>query len=425
MKKKLNYFLSFIFIFLILPFFIMKVSKGFMNSENKPDVKNMKINLPEKSEKELKGIWFSFIEWKKYNNGTNEKQWSKTVEEKIIPNLKSLHINNVFLHATAHSDSFYFSKLYPMSNAVSKEYGATLDYDPFKIFVEKLKENGFKVHAWLNPLRAMTDEEFSKIPDSYQTKKWYISKDRSDYYMKDRTNRYWLNPANKCVRNFISEAVEEILNNFNQIDGIHIDDYFYPAGLDKNNVVEDDLKYYEKIKPNQNLQDFRRNSVTLLVKNFYDISKKHGKIFGISPQGNMENNFNDMFLDLKEIISKGYLNYVMPQIYYGFENETHDFNKSVKEWNDFILNNKEKGDKIDFYVGLAAYKCGMKEDIHAGKGKEEWNKNSDILKRQLQALNLVPNCLGYVFFSYYNFFSPSEEQKNIIEKEKQNLLQVI
>ena len=243
--------------------------------------------------------------------------------------------------------------------------------------------------------------------------------------MIDKTGRYWLNPSNVEVRNFIKKAVEEIIKKYNNIDGIHIDDYFYPSGLSINSIISDDLKYYEKINPKININDWRRNSITEFIKEIYECCKSNGKIFGVSPQGNMNNNFNSMFFNQEEIIKKGYLDYIIPQIYFGFENEVNPFSSCVEQWEQLLLKNEKKDKIINFYVGLAAYKCGIQDDFFAKKGKLEWKNYNDILKRQVEFLRKIKKCGGYTFFNYNSFFYPEKDLKDAIEKEKNNFLAIL
>ncbi len=95
----------------------------------------------------------------------------------------------------------------------------------------------------------------------------------------------------------------------------------------------------------------------------------------------------------------------MPQIYFGFENETKPFIKTAQSWEEMM-----KGSGIKLYCGLAAYKCG-KFDENAGSGKNEWEENSDILKKQYEYLSNNDSWSGFALFSYsYSFgenaFSP-------------------
>lgn len=440
-KLKFNSFIKkilfFVAVFLIIPFltgrFFSNLNylaetkiKASSNAENLNNVENSKVEQVN----ELRGVWFSYVEWATFCKGKSKEESAKTIKEQIIPNLKKFNINNVFLHAVAHSDAIYSSKILPTSNVVAKEYDNSLDYDPFLLFVEILKENKIKVHAWLNPLRAMRDGDFAKIKDSYITKKWYNSPNRKDYYIKDEDTFYWLNPANPEVIKHIRSVAQEILEKYPQIEGIHLDDYFYPLGLHDNKSLTNDLEYYKKVKPNVDIKTFRLNSVTELAKNLYEVCCEHKKIFGISPQGNIKNNKDHMFFNDEEVISKGYLHYIMPQLYYGFENQVCPFKESVKIWNDLILKNKPKDKEITFYVGLPFHKCGRPVDIHAGTGKFEWKDKRDIIKRQVEFLREFKDCKGFVFCTYLalchpELYKPQQNFKDAAEQEIKNLLQVL
>ena len=379
-------------------------------------------NFVKAYEDEFRGIWFSYIDWEKFHSGKTQEEWEAKLKEEIIPNLIKFKINNVIVHATAFADSFYPSSLYPASNIITRNSKKSLTYDPFEVMLNMLNKKGIKVHAWLNPLRAMTDSEFKKISNKYQTKIWYNSENKHRFYVKDSLKRYWLNPANEKVRDFLKKVVEEILKKYKNIEGIHIDDYFYPNGLPsesskKGTVLMDDVQYYNEIKPGISLADWRRKSVTAFIKDFYNVCVKHKKIFGISPQGNFNNNLNDMFFNQQEIVAKGYAHYLMPQIYYGFKNKTLPFKETCNEWNKLTSKNKN----IKLYIGLAAYKLGLKGDGFAGnKGKSEWLENDDILKRQVETIRNIKNCGGFCLFSYNSLFSNSDH----VEREKSNYLKL-
>ena len=437
MKSKIKFsnltkkILFFIMVFLIIPF----LSGRFFSKLNFSVEKTIKAtsnteNLKQEQNQELKGIWFSYLEWAKLHGGKNKQEWIKTINEQIIPNLKKFKINNVFLHAVAHLDAMYSSKILPNSNVVAKDFDAPLDYDPFLVFVQLLKQNQIKVHAWINPLRAMRDGDFVKIKDSYLSKQWFKSPNQTDYYIKDKDAIYWLNPANKKTINFVKSFVEEILTKYPEIEGIHLDDYFYPNGLHNNNVLKSDLDYYKKVNPPLDIKTFRLNSVTQLCKNLYEVCCKHNKIFGISPQGNIKNNKDHMFFNDEEVIAKGYLHYIMPQLYYGFENQCCPFKESVQTWYNLILKNKPKDKDIKFYVGLPFHKCGRNEDFYAGTGRFEWKTKNDIIKRQIEFLKEFKACSGFVFFSYSSLCQPeiftyNQASKEIAGQERNNVLQIL
>ena len=124
---------------------------------------------------------------------------------------------------------------------------------------------------------------------------------------------------------------------------------------------------------------------TRFVKAIYDAVKSHDKriLFGISPQGNINANYTSQYADVKLWGgNKGYCDYIVPQIYFGFENSACPFDKTLEEWE--IL----RGDSgVELIIGLAPYKLG-KEDKWAGEfGEQEWIDTPDIISRQIELVN--------------------------------------
>lgn len=352
---------------------------------------------------ELRACWFSYLEWESMLSGKSEDEF-KTIAKQICDNLVSIGCNTLILQLRAFGDAMYQSELFPISKYCAGILGKSLDYDPLQLFLDAASEAGLSIHGWINPMRTMTDDEFAQISDEYQLKQWYLSENQSDYYMKDGSGRYILNPANPKVRDFIVSGVLEIVNKY-QLDGIHLDDYFYPSGVD--GLSQNDNAYYQKQNPGVDIGDWRRDATSQLVKQLYQtVHEANGEmVFGISPQANFSNNYNKMYIDVNEWLSEdGYVDYIMPQIYYGFENSTLPFDQAANQWNALIQN-----DTI-LYVGLAAYKLGMENDVNAGAGCGEWKTVSqngcDILCRQEEYLRTLSHYQGYCLYSYKSLFLP-------------------
>ena len=158
------------------------------------------------------------------------------------------------------------------------------------------------------------------------------------------------------------------------VDGILFDDYFYPH----NNVDKKD--YEEYIKNNEFIEekDYRLNIVNKMIKRVYKTCKNKNIKFGISPDGNIDNNYNKNYADVKSWLkSNEYIDFIMPQIYYGFYNSTRDYIKVTKEWEN-LIENKD----IELYIALAFYKVGM-EDKYAKSGFNEWIDNDNIIMREI------------------------------------------
>ena len=153
----------------------------------------------------------------------------------------------------------------------------------------------------------------------------------------------------------------------------------------------------------------------------YTVSKKAGVKFGVSPSGNMKRNYEELFADTEEWCKKGIIDYLCPQIYFGFEHQALPFEKTAK---DFIDTCYENG--IDVIIGLSLEKAYngtlLSVDKYAGEGANEWIESKDILARCVRVSRKL-GAHGIAFFSYRLFFSPDNgEQVSETEKEVNALI---
>lgn len=367
---------------------------------------------------ELRGCWFTYQDWEQFLKFKDKDNFIKSVD-KIGENLNEMKCNTLFLHLRAFGDAMYNSTIFPKSKYCYGEIDKNMSYDPLKVFLDEIKKYNIDVHGWINPMRTTNDDDFAKIDDKYKIKQWYNSKDRDNYYIKDQLGRYILIPSNPEVVDLINEGIKELLTNY-ELKGIHIDDYFYPTGVDT--LEQNDTKYYNLINPNQDIASWRRDSTSNLVKKMYETTHSFDNvIFGVSPQANIENNYNKMFIDVKSWLSNdGYIDYIMPQIYYGFNNSYSPFNNTAKNWSDLVINKN-----IKFYVGLAGYKLTMENDANAGNGSNEWalisQSTKDILKRQEETLRELNNYQGYSLYCYSSFVNKDASFKSETNDELKNL----
>ena len=353
----------------------------------------------------VKAMWISqFDMYEVYTKGGAQRPVEDYTEKvkRMISNISSLGINTVFFQLRPNGDSLYPSELFPASKYATGRYGRELDYDPFDIFSDIAHKANISVHAWINPMRCMTEEEISSISESYIIKKWYS--DGSPFISKVNSVCY-LNPAYNETRELICRGVLEIISNY-EVDGVHIDDYFYPT----TDESFDSAAYneYAKAKETMSLSEFRREQIDTLVRGIYSTVKNynHTILFGISPGGNNNRNYNELYANIYEwCANDGYIDYLCPQIYFGFEHQTHSFYKICDEFCNII-----QKDDIKLIIGTTLGKAydgyNGEGDKWAGVGKNEWIENRDILKRSLEYVSNKENCAGVAFFSYRYFFDP-------------------
>ena len=188
------------------------------------------------------------------------------------------------------------------------------------------------------------------------------------------------------------------------VDGLHIDDYFYPttdASFDSDAFAASGYS---------SLSAFRLSNCDRLVSSLYSAVKgaNSSAWFGVSTQGNIDNNYTYMYADVKKWCSNsGYVDYMAPQIYYGFKNSALSFTYNLSQWQNMV-----SGTSIKLIPGLAVYKVGN-YDQWAGTGSGEWQTDTEILKRQILAAREKANYGGVVFYSYNYLFEPTENQSAI------------
>lgn len=369
-------------------------------------ISNIKLDRTSiKKEEETRAIFVSYIELNKYIKG-NDYEISKRNIRKIIKNIKSLKCNTIILQVRSASDAIYKSNIYPMSlNIVNTEYDDY--YDVLDYFIKESHKSNVKIIAWINPYRIRTTCDKNTITEKNPAYKYL---DTDIVYIN---NGIYYNPSKQETEDLIVKGVEEVLNY--DVDGILFDDYFYPD----NNIDKKD--YEEYIKNNEFIEekDYRLNIVNKMIKRVYKTCKNKNIKFGISPDGNIDNNYNKNYADVKSWLkSNEYIDFIMPQIYYGFYNSTRDYIKVTKEWEN-LIENKE----IELYIALAFYKVGM-EDKYAKNGFNEWIDNDNIIMREILLSRNLKNYQGFSLFRYENIFNEEIYTKTSI-KEIENLKKIL
>ena len=134
-------------------------------------------------------------------------------------------------------------------------------------------------------------------------------------------------------------------------------------------------------------------------------------LFGISPDGNIENNYNSNYVDTITFVTKeGYLDYIMPQVYYGFLNSIKPFEETIKSWNNLITID------IDLIPALAFYKSGN-VDKYAKEGVNEWIEYNNIISREVMLSRSLSNYSGFAIFRYDSIFGNNLTENAFLEKE--------
>lgn len=364
-------------------------SKPTVSSTTKPTT--VSTATTQTTENELRGIWISCYDYTSAQGKTRAEY--KTVTDKMFKNIKDCGLNTAFVHLRAFSDAFYESEIYPYSAFIADSEGANLSFDPFEVMLESAKKYGISVHGWINPFRVSTKKD-SSLLSSKNPAKAMLDAGNENGEICILSNGIYYNPS--CTENHkrIIDGVREIISKYD-IDGIHIDDYFYPST--EENIDKIQYKQYKTNGGTFTLSEWRKANVNAFVSALYSAVKGHNSslIVSISPSAKLEENENKLYADVKLWLShKGYADLIIPQIYFGFEHETLSFNSLLKQWSSL-----PRHSSVKLACGIAAYKCGT-ADNYAGTGKKEWQENTDILAKQLKCIKDNQNYMGFVVFSY-------------------------
>lgn len=352
---------------------------------------------------EEKGVFISYIDYAELKD-KNANEMNEIIT-KMINNISYFGLNSIILQTTPFSDAIYPSEIYKSSHVVVHQEGDELPMDILQTFIDKAKEKNIYVYAWVNPFRIRNDNNIGDISKDSYYYKWF---ETDNIEVTDKG--IYLNPASEEVIEYITKGLEELCKKY-EIKGVIYDDYYYP-----NDTI--DLKTYEKTDKKKNLKEYRIDNINNLIKKSNETIKKVNKNiqFGLSPSGNIENNLDKEYLDIKSILKTDNIDIIIPQLYYGFNNSTKPYIKTLEDWNE--LNKKNK----NFYVALSLYKSG-KIDSYAGKGENEWLENTDIIKKQILISRNVKKYKGFFIYRYENLFDITNNTN--LEKEVSNLKALI
>lgn len=373
---------------------------------------------------DFKAIWISQYDLNGIytQDGTqrSKSDYTKRIQE-VLENVKGLGFNTVILQVRPNADSMYPSEYYPMSSYVVGKYGIEAEYDPVEIFVEEAHRRSLSVHAWINPLRAMTDTEILLVNENYLIRQWHDDPELNGTYLVLYKGRYYLNPAYEEVRKLIIDGATEVLTKYS-FDGLHMDDYFYPT----TDSTFDAAAYAAYIASGGklDLSDFRREQINLLVAGLYTATKSvHPNLrYGISPAGSYDLAYAKQYADFYTWCgNEGYIDYICPQIYYGLEHQVYPFAEICEIFSDTIL-----VDSVDLIIGMTFGKAESQTDAWAGTGKNEWAEHKDVLKRSLEYTADLEHCTGIAVFCYQYFYHPiTGAIEEDIAEERDNFLPML
>ena len=346
---------------------------------------------------EFRGVWIATvdnIDWPQKSSSTTYAQKTEFIRQ--LDMHKQNGMNAVIVQVRPSADAFYPSKLEPWSQWLTGKQGRSPSpyYDPLQFMIEEAHKRGMEFHAWLNPYRANFNINSASIaPD-------HITRIHPDWFLTYGGKKYF-DPSNKDGQAHVVAVVRDIVRRYD-VDGIHMDDYFYPYRIAGKEFP--DAASYIKSGSKLSKDDWRRSNVDSIIKKLNQVIKEEKPWckFGISPFGVWRNkvddpegsntkagqtNYDDLYADILLWMKQGWVDYVAPQLYWEIGHRLADYEELVDWWSKHSYGRH-------IYIGHGVYRAYEKNAA--------W-KNPKELPNQIRMLRQYPEVQGSIYFSSKSF----------------------
>ena len=324
----------------------------------------------------------------------------------ILDSLERIGINAIIFQVRPTADALYKSAYEPTSHWLTGKQGDSLTYDPLEWTIAQAHARLMEVHVWLNPYRVnLSKTDTSTLCADHVWRKhpeWFWEYNKQWYF----------DPGLDVTREWICTIVQDIVTRYD-IQAIHMDDYFYPypAG---GKPLPDTKTFAAHPRGFTDIRDWRRNNVNLAIQ---DISRtihecKPRVQFGISPFGVWRNaavdstgsattagitNYDDLYADIRLWIREGWIDYVLPQLYWEIGKKAADYEILAHWWANEIKQAKKLNpdNTCRLYIGMAPYRL---ENTSSKAKANAWNTGNEI-GRQMRLNRTIPEITGECFYS--------------------------
>ena len=364
------------------------------------------------AKREFRGAWIQTVNGQFMGMSTNEIK--KTLSYQLDELWKD-GVNAIIFQVRPECDALYPSKLEPWSRFLTGQQGVAPSpyWDPLQWMIDECHKRGMELHAWINPYRARTKTTSVLAPN-------HIASKRPDLIF-EYDGLLLLNPGIPEAKDYICKVVDDIVTRYD-IDGLHIDDYFYPypaAGA----VINDDRQFARYKNGFSNKADWRRDNVNVFVKQLHKTihDRKPWVKFGVSPFGIYRNsksdprvgsatsgtqNYDDLYADVLLWVNNGWVDYCVPQLYWEIGNKAADYKTLIGWWNNhcgkrplFIGEDVERTVKYSDPDNPNSHQMAAKYRLH----KQMPNVNGTVLWYAKAAVDNVGNYANYLRTYYWKY----------------------
>lgn len=358
-------------------------------TDNKEDnTENVIKENPTLPRPQLRAAWMATVWGLDWPDGKYDEASQKALYTEYLDSFKKLGINAIFFQVRGMADAYYESAYEPWSRTITGTAGKHPGYDIMDFLISETHKRGMEFHAWINPYRVSTPSYFQegldkKIPES----------------MVIKYDKIWVyNPALPEVRQRIADIVKEIVTKYN-VDGIHMDDYFYQTS----SLPLNDESDYKKYGSGYNsIEDFRRGNIFEMVKLVKStlLANKPEVAFTIGPQGNYDNNYKSQYIDMPKVCAAKLIDAVIPQLYWSTKASKDYYTPRLDWWSQNVSG-------IPMMVGHSL--SGFKEN------KAGYESSSE-LETQFSLADRKSNSHGHVLYSAKTIKSNPKSIQSVISK---------
>ena len=343
---------------------------------------------------EWRAVWVSYLEFAEMDFSSETAFRAGAAQ--LLDACAALGLNTVLAQVRPFGDALYRSALYPWSHLCTGVQGQDPGFDPLDVLITEAHSRGLSLEAWVNPYRLRSS---AAMPPSLAQNN--LANTHPEWVCTVGDGLY-LNPALSEAAAYVVQGVAELVQNY-AVDGVHFDDYFYPTtdpALDAAQFAAGGAG---------DLGAWRRQNVTSLVKAAHDAVKAADPTlrFGVSPQGNMDNDFNEQYSDVYTWLSAegsdAVVDYLCPQVYWGYGYQLRSgstrfaFENIVPAW---LSLPRASGTAL--YFGLGAYRVGTGDGGSNADSTAQWC-TGEALARQVDDLR-AQGAQGWALYRYGSLF---------------------
>jgi uncharacterized lipoprotein YddW (UPF0748 family) len=291
------------------------------------------------AEREFRGAWVATVynlDWP--SNPGLPPATQKAQMRALLDRAADLKLNAILLQVRPASDALYSSTREPWSEFLSGKAGVSPGYDPLAFAVTEAHARGIELHAWVNPFRAAASAN-GNLPSNH------VAKQHPDW-VRRFGKQLWIDPGEPAAREYVISVITDIVRRYD-IDGVQIDDYFYPYPLHPGDASFPDDATWQRygMKSGLSRPDWRRENINDFVRSMYRAVKatKRDVRVGISPFGIWRpgvpptieaqlDAYAQLFADARKWLAEGWCDYLAPQLYWSIEPTKQSFPVLLDWW---------------------------------------------------------------------------------------------